>query len=38
MAPLVELRNVYAPADVRAGGFEYASVGRAQTRCICEIR
>jgi UDPglucose 6-dehydrogenase len=26
---LVDLRNVYSPADVRAQGFTYASVGRA---------
>jgi UDPglucose 6-dehydrogenase len=26
---LVDLRNIYKPADVRALGFRYASVGRA---------
>ncbi|MCA6334451.1 MAG: UDP-glucose 6-dehydrogenase, partial [Phenylobacterium sp.] len=26
---LVDLRNIYKPADVRAMGFRYASVGRA---------
>jgi UDPglucose 6-dehydrogenase len=26
---LVDLRNIYDPEDVRAAGFEYASVGRA---------
>ena len=25
---LVDLRNVYQPADLRAKGFEYSSVGR----------
>ena len=26
---LVDLRNVYRPADVRAAGFQYSSIGRA---------
>ena len=26
---LVDLRNIYNPADVRAHGFRYASIGRA---------
>jgi UDPglucose 6-dehydrogenase len=26
---LVDLRNVYRPADVRAAGFHYSSIGRA---------
>ena len=26
---LVDLRNIYKPADVRAHGFKYASIGRA---------
>jgi hypothetical protein len=26
---LVDLRNIYNPADVRGRGFKYASIGRA---------
>ena len=26
---LVDLRNIYRPADVRAAGFAYSSIGRA---------
>ena len=33
---LVDLRNIYKPADLRALGFRYASVGRAKGQVKAE--